>query len=240
MKVLLITLLLVGTAFSAVVQQQQTMGEGPACPIADPLEFEAGNINITLLPVLEIDVGSTQGGGVALGLSTLKYSYTLNLILLTINFNAQVSASVSGGAYAATGVIDATPFSNAVIPSGIFAGAGAYEGAIVGGNAEGSASIFVNLITSKITISRLVLSVVTFDSLSVNLEGFTSNGAVVDFAAWSASIKENFDAEFVTVGADFVEKVRTEVINPLLKEYTLEDFLDLIGENTTPGPCDAY
>jgi len=237
MKVILITLLLVGTAFSAVVQQ--TRGSGPACPIDDPLEIEAGNINTTAItPIFELDVGSYQNGAVATGLTTLYYEYTINLLTLSLTFNAGLSASIKGDEYSATGFIDASPFSANVVPSGPLAGAGSFEGSIAGGVAEGSATVFVNLITGKVTLSKLAITKLVFDSISANIGGLEIDGVAIDFAAWNASIKENFDTEFAAVGADFVERVRTQVINVLLKEYSLADFLDLIGEGSTPAPCD--
>jgi hypothetical protein len=155
-------------------------------------------------------------GGVAVGLSSLAYKYTINYLTLQVNFEATVTASVSGSAYAATGLLDASPFPEDVIPKGAFAGAGAYSGAIVGGSAKGSVNIFVNVIGNKVSLYDLKIDSLVFASLEMNLEGFTFDGELFDWAAWNAVNKEKFDAAFPVHKEAFLLIVQRDVINPLI------------------------
>jgi len=158
-------------------------------------------------------------GGVALGLDTLYYHFTINYILLTVKFDASIErASVSGESYDATGSFDLAPFSSDIFPSGKFVGTGLYAAEIVKLSAEGSATILVNLISNRISLSKLSLTKVEFESLSLDLGTFKSgeDETQVDFKTWSANIKPNWDKEFDSVGDEFVQRVRKEVINPFL------------------------
>jgi len=239
MKVLLLTLALVAGSLAAVVLDQKTLGSGPACPLDDPLFIEPGDINVTVLPIFELDVGSTQGGGVAIGLTTVFYEYTINYLTLTVSFSAGVSASIDLDAYDVSGIIDATPFSEKIAPSGPYTGSGTLKGSIGGGFIAGSVTIFVNIFSNKISISKLVIDEFKFDSLTLDLENFKSNDVPYDWAEWNANINENFATEYPEHGAEFFEIVRVDALNPLLAEFTLQDLWDIIGEGSTPAPCDA-
>jgi hypothetical protein len=237
MKVILVTLLLVGAAFAAVVQQN-TFGAGPACPIDDPLTVEEGNINVTVTkPILELFVGSYQNGGVANGLSSLYYEYTINLITMGFTVTAGLSADIKGDKYNAEGMVDATPFSDAVVPSGPLSGSGSYYGAIKDGYVAASGTILVNLISNRISLSKLEISEISFTSLEANAGDLTIGDKKIDWVDWNANIKENFDAEWATKGGDFTEIVRKEVVNTYLGQFTLAEFLEMIGETGTPAPC---
>lgn len=61
MKSFIVLLAALAVATASPLAQQGTYGEGPACPIDDPLPIEPSNINVTLPPFLVIDEGSTQG-----------------------------------------------------------------------------------------------------------------------------------------------------------------------------------
>jgi len=239
---LFVVLLCIGFAYSGTVKQ--TLGEGPSCPIDDPLQVEAGNINITLgeldgdTLILHIKKGSKHGGAVATGLSGLSYEYKLNLITLTITAKAKIpnEVCIKGDSYSADGSADVTPFSKSIFPSGDFKGTGKFQACASNFAVEGSARIFVNLITGKISLSKLELKHFSFDKVSVNLEGFTADGTTIDWADWSENFKTRFDSEFAQVGDQFIERVR-KTANFHLKELTLQDLIDIIEGGDKPEPC---
>jgi len=240
---LFVVFLCIGFAYSATVKKE-TLGEGPNCPIDDPLKVEAGSLNITLgelggnTLILNIKQGSKHGGAVATGLKGLSYKYKLNLLTLTITFEAVIGNEVciKGDSYTAEGSVDVRPFSKNIFPSGDFNGAGKFDACATNFAIQGSARIFVNLITQKISVSKLELKKFTFDKVSVNLEGFSAAGTTIDWADWSSNFKTRFDTEFAQVGLQFNERVRLAV-NYHLKELTLEDLIDLIGDGDKPEPC---
>lgn len=143
------------------------------------------------------------------GLSTLHYKVDINAILLTATFDVTI-AKVSGTAtYKADGYIDARPFSQGTIPSGNFTGSGA--GAVSATNVKlhGSASLWVNVIGNKVTITILNLSTISFDSISVDLgSDFIIAGSPVDWAALSAGLKANFDREFAANKQEIQRRIR--------------------------------
>jgi len=211
--------------------------EGPACPIDDPLTVEAGPMVVALPPLFVMDEGSSQDGGVATGLSTLYYSYTINLLTLKIDFLVTIDrACISGGPYRATGSIDATPFRQETIPSGPFSGTGQYEGCVANFRIEGSATLLVNLINNRLTIRLLSIPVFSFTSLNANIEGLTVAGQQIDWNTWNANIKQNFDNDLNQYRTQIVEKVRLSV-NEEMKKYTLAEFLELIGGGGGGEPC---
>jgi len=216
----------------------EALEEGPACPIADPLDVEAGPIELNLPPLVVIAEGSVQDGGIATGLSTLWYKYTINLLTLKIDFEVTIErACISGDRYSATGSIDATPFRQETIPSGPFSGTGSYQACVENFRIVGSATLLVNLISNRLTIRLLTIPTFTFSSLSVNLAGFTAGGELINWATWNANIKQNFDQDLEQFRAQIVEKVRLSA-NEVMKQYTLQEFLDLIGSGNPPEPCD--
>jgi len=230
----------VGAAFVAANPGTMEVVSGPECTLANPLEIVAGNINLTLTPIVLIAEGSIQLGGVATGLDTLWYSYELSLITLSGSFEAGITGEAcgSGDSYEATGTIDASPFSEAVVPSGPFSGKGSYHGCIRAGYVKGEATIFVNIITNRVSLSRLVISEITFEHIEAELTGFTIAGRETDWAAWNAGVKAAFEAEWPVVGTEFVNIARVAVNENFLWKYTLSEFLELIGgDGSTKGTC---
>jgi len=238
MKSFILLLAAFAVAIASPLGQQGTFGEGPACPIDDPLTIEPGNINVTLPPFLVIDEGSTQGGGVATGLSTLFYSYTINLLTLRIDFQLSITgtACARGDDYEATGTIDAVPFRPVTIPSGPFQGSGAWEGCVSEFSVRGYAVLLVNLITNRLSIRTLSITTLSFSSLSANASQLVVGGNQIDWVVWNRDIKSNFDEDWSTHRLEITEKARLSA-NQELRKYTLQDFLDLIGEGTSPAPC---
>jgi len=238
MKVLLVTLLFAGAAFAAVIQGN-TLGEGPRCPIADPLTVDAGAINVSITaPIFEIFEGSRHEGGVANGLGNgLYYSYTINVLTLSFDVSATITADIAGEAYNAEGTIDASPFTAAVVPSGPMSGAGAYSGEIVDGKIEATGSILVDLISNKISLWAMEITEISFTKLAAFAGGLVIGDVTIDFEDWNANIKANFDAEWQIHGKDFTDRVRKEVLNTYLGQYTLAEFLEIIGETGTAAPC---
>jgi len=77
MKVVFITLLVVAGAFARSAVQDSIFAEGPACPIADPLESPGPSaINVTLNPLFQLREGCERGDLVATGLSTFTTTLT--------------------------------------------------------------------------------------------------------------------------------------------------------------------
>jgi len=235
MKVILV---LLGLAVAVLGNPVGTLEEGPACPIADPLIVEPGTIELSLPPMVVIDEGSWQNGGIATGLSTLYYKYTINILTLRIDFEVTIDrAAISGSEYTATGVIDARPFRQETIPSGPFTGRGSYEAAVTVFRIEGHAILLVNLITNRLTIRVLQVRDFSFATISANIQGLTVAGEQVNWATWNANIKANFEADWATHNLAIVEQVRLSV-NEEMKKYTLAEFLELIGGGGgEPEPC---
>jgi hypothetical protein len=219
----------------------EPLEEGPACPIADPLDVPAGGINVTLPPFLVIDEGSVHSGGIATGLSTLYYKYTINLLTLKIDFEVTIdTACISGDQYSATGVIDAAPFRQETIPSGPLTGSGSYQACVADFHIIGDATLLVNLITNRLTIRILNIPTFIFSSLSANIAGLNVGGELINWTQWNANIKQNFDQDLANHRTAIVEKVRLS-INEEMRKYTLAEFLDLIGGGGgEPEPCDRH
>jgi hypothetical protein len=235
MKVLLITLLVVAGAFArSAVQQSAINAEGPACPIDDPIRVEQGAINITVDPVLNLEVGSEVVNLIAEGLSTLRYKIDLNIILLTATFEVTIPKVSGNATYSASGYLDARPFRQETVPSGNLTGSGLGKVDATGIKARGSVSIFLNL-QGKVQLSRLVLAEVSFDSLAVDLgTTFNIGGGAVDWAELNRNIKANFDRDLSENKNAIQEKLR-EAANGILKKFTLQDLIDLIGGGDDGG-----
>lgn len=172
------------------------------------------------------------------GLSTFQYEYTINLIQLTAEFTITLTTFDLTSTYTAEGYVDARPLSQSCIPSGNFTGTGPVAITAAGLVVSGSATIFVNLITDRISIRLLSIPNLVFDSLTADLgPEFIIGGAPVDWAQFSSNIKSCVDTEFPANRDDVVEKFRL-AINELIADFTLQDFLDLIGggDSTCPPP----
>ncbi|OXA56718.1 uncharacterized protein LOC110847289 [Folsomia candida] len=237
MKVIAVALLLVAGAFANSIKQ--TRETGPPCPIADPLIDEPSDqLNFTLNPIAQIIVGGSHGLTTINGLSTFQYEYTINLIQLTAEFTITLTTFDLTSTYTAEGYVDARPLSQSCIPSGNFTGTGPVAITAAGLVVSGSATIFVNLITDRISIRLLSIPNLVFDSLTADLgPEFIIGGAPVDWAQFSSNIKSCVDTEFPANRDDVVEKFRL-AINELIADFTLQDFLDLIGggDSTCPPP----
>ncbi|CAL8109730.1 unnamed protein product [Orchesella dallaii] len=241
MKVLFVALLFVAGTFARVaVQEQQIQAEGPACPIDDPLERPGpDSINVTLDPIAKLLEGSIRGDIVATGLSTLHYNVDINALLLTATFEltlAQVDVTTT---YEATGYVDARPLAAETVPQGNFTGSGNARIQASGLKVQGSASLFVNIIGNKVTVSRLVLNTVEFTTLRLDLGAqFLIGGSPVDWTTWSDNIKANFDRDFAANKNAVVDKVRLAA-NNIVGQYTLAELIDLISGGGDGGePCE--
>jgi len=242
MKVLFVTALLVAGAFArSAVQQETIQAEGPRCPIDDPLNSPGpGNLNVTLDPLAKIDEGSTRGNIIAVGLSTLAYKVDINALLLTASFELSISTvNATADSYSATGYLDARPIREETIPSGNFTGSGAGRVGGTNGKVSGSASLFINIIGNKVTVSRLVLNTVSFDSINIDLgASFRIGGKAVDWAQLSANLKANFDQDFNANKNAITDKVRLAA-NNIISQYTLLELIDLIGDGGgDQEPCE--
>jgi len=229
MKVIAVVLLLVAGA-CAKAAVKSTRAEGPACPAEDPLiRLEVGPLNITLNPIAQIDQGGERSDVNVVGLSTFGYTYEINLIALTATFQIRVANLNLRSEYVATGYLDARPFSQGCIPSGNFTGAGTALVTASGINAEGSATLFVNLIDNKLSVRLLSVSAFSFTTLTVDLgPDYMIGGETVNWPQFNAGLKACVDSEFAANNAAIVEKIRLTV-NGAIADLTLQDFLDLIG-----------
>jgi len=243
MKVLFVALCLVAGAFARVaVQEQEIKAEGPACPIDDPLERPGpGPLNVTLDPIAKLLEGASRGDIVATGLSTLHYSVDINALLLTASFELQLATVDVTTTYEASGYVDARPLSADTVPQGNFTGRGNARIQSTGLNLKGSASLFINIIGNKVTVSRLVLNTVEFTTLRLDLgTEFIIGGQPVNWANWSDNIKQRFDADFAANKNAVVDKVRLAA-NNIVGQFTLAELIDLINNGGGGGggePCE--
>lgn len=245
MKIFIVTLCLVAGALAGpAVQQQQVKAEGPRCPIEDPLE-RAGPlpINVTVNPLAMLLEGSQITDLVANGLSTLTYSVNINALLLTASFEVTIPHTDGYGTFTAEGYLDARPFRQETIPSGNFTGSGL--GKITADNLhiKGSASLFINLIGNRVSVSRLNLQDVSFDSVTVDLgDNLTIGGEKIDWAALNNGLKERFDKDLADNKNAIVEKIR-QAANGIVGKFTLAELIDLIGGGGggggEPEPCET-
>lgn len=227
MKVLLITLLVVAGAFArSAVQQKAIMAEGPECPIDDPLTVDQAAINITVDPLINLEIGSEVVNLIAEGLSTLRYK--IDLVLLTATFEVTIPKITGNATYSAQGYLDARPFRQETIPSGNLTGSGLGKLDATNVKLKGSATLFINL-GGKVQVSRLVIAEASFDSLAVDLgTSFNIGGGAVDWAELNKNIKANFDRDLTENKNAIQEKIR-EAANGILKKFTLQELIDLIG-----------
>jgi len=239
MNAFFVALLFVRAALSATIENPNIQADGPACPIKNPLPIEAGPLNITAGHpddiLVDIKVGSRHEGGVAVGLDKLKYSYTINLITMTVTFemNNPGQVCLDGGKYKANGALDFSPFHEETLPNGIFEGSGSYHACMSNAHISGSVSLKVNLITQEVEVTKINIVDIKSDDVEVDLGHFVVDGTVVDWQVWSANFEERFESEWPTVGAEFLERARAGV-NHVIKGYTLQELIDLIGGGDEP------
>jgi len=242
MNVLFVTLLLVGTALSATIQNPSINAEGPKCPIEPSFPLEAGPINITVGPptdiIISIPIGSGhQDGGIVTGLQDLKYTYNINVIGMTVTFDVKIPGKVcmNGDKYNAAGVSNFEPFSHETLPTGNFVGSGGFQGCATESHIAGSIKLRVNLINQKVSVTQIFIDEITSDAIEANLGQFEVDGKVVDWAEWSAKFKTNFEAEWPTVKTAFLERAKNAA-NVIVEQRTLQEWLDLISEGEDK-PC---
>jgi hypothetical protein len=229
MKVVFITLLVVAGAFArSAVQQNAINAEGPECPIDDPLLVDQANINITVDPLIKLEIGSEVVNLIAEGLSTLRYKIDLNIVLLTATFEVTIPKISGNATYSAEGYLDARPFRQETVPSGNLTGSGLGKLDATNVKLRGSASVFLNL-AGKVQLSRLVIAEASFDSVAVDLgTTFNIGGGAVDWAELNRNLKANFDRDLSDNKNAIQERIR-EAANGILKKYTLQELIDLIG-----------
>lgn len=241
MKVLFVALCLVAGTFARVaVQQQEIKAEGPSCPIDDPLESPGpSNINVTLDPIAKLLEGSIRGDLVATGLSTLRYNIDINALLLTAVFELELATVDVTTTYDVSGYVDARPLSAETVPQGNLTGKGDARIQATGLKLQGSASLFINIIGNKVTVSRLVLNTVQFTTLRLDFgQTLIIGGSPVDWATWSNNIKVNFDRDFAANKNAITDKVRLAA-NNIVGQYTLAELIDLISGGGDGGePCE--
>jgi hypothetical protein len=208
------------------------------------LNAPEGALNVTLHPILEIFQGGSHGPLTVVGLSTLKYVIDINAITLTATFDVTLGSVDLASTYEAEGWIDARPFRQVTLPSGNFTGSGPATLKATNVALKGSATLFINLIGNKVSVRVLNVDTLTFDSLAADLgTGYTIAGGPVDWAAWSATVKDNFRQDFDgALHNEIIEKVRTAA-NVVVGQFTLQELIDLInggGEGgdgcPTPAP----
>jgi hypothetical protein len=249
-KVLLASVLLVAVALASPAGKKGDIisrtfyGFGfhtNACsePTPDPNHIVAGFFNISILPLIELSVGSKHGGMDMAGHSGLVTEVEFNLITLTANVNLQLpSLDIALTLLHMFGSIDVTPFT--CLPSGPFNSPGTEDGTahVKDLQITASATVFVNLITGKVSLSRLTVSVFVFNEVCFNLgPSFTVAENPLDYDDLCANLKARFDVEWADSNKknQLVENVRVAA-NLFLKEYSLQDFIDLITGPTNP-PC---
>jgi len=243
MKVLFVTLLVIAGAFARSAVQDSIFAEGPACPIADPLNSPGPSaINVTLHPLFQLLEGCERGDLVATGLSTLHYNIDINALLLTASFEVTITQVGLDTTYTnAEGYVDARPLGSDTVPAGNFTGSGTAKLTASGVHAKGRGSLWINIIGNKVTLNSLTLEIVNFDTLTLDLGAtLTIGGSPVDWATWSQNIKANFDRDFAANKNEVVDKVRLAA-NNIIGQYTLAELIELIGGGGGGGeePCET-
>lgn len=230
-SITLVLLLAVGAAIAIPSPILKTIRRGVrACDTEDPMVIEPGPIDITVDPFLVIDIDSEQFGAIATGLSGLETEVSYNAILQQISFKVTLPyAHIVGDRYKATGSINAAPIRPVTIPSGPFNGDGKFEASVNDFVIEGKANILVNLITNRVNLRSVTVAQLSFSKVFAELGGFNINGAPMDFDAWNAVFKTNFDADFNTpaIKNEILEKVKI-FGNEILGQYTLAELLAII------------
>ncbi|CAL8114749.1 unnamed protein product [Orchesella dallaii] len=224
----LVTLLCVTIGFTQVVSD--TEGYGPACPVDDPLiSFRPQLFNVTLDPVLEINEGSVYGNLMVLGLSTYGYNFYLDTNLFNLDFNITVDELSAMSSYNASGYLDLRPLSEETVPHGNFTGNGFAHFRLNDVVVTGNGLMFIDIIRNQATFQMLNISSIDFTSIAVDLgETFVIDGKVIDWIAWSANFKSNFDYDF-EVNKSSVNELFYLGLNTILKQYTLVDMLEFIN-----------
>ena len=226
MKTIFVALLLVAVAHA---RSASKFAEGPACPIEDPLTRPGGEFNVTLDPIVVINEGGVRGELNVIGLTSLHYVYDINVITLNVDLELTLgNLDLTMLDVDCSGWIDASPLTSAVFPSGDFVGKGTAKLVASEVSLKLTATLFPNLITNKLSIRLLGVSELVFGSLSVDLgAGFLVDETPVDWAAWSAGIKDAWDTEFAANHDVMVEKARNAA-NNVIGNYTLDELLELI------------
>lgn len=152
---------------------------------------------------------------IAEGLSGLKFEVDVQEILLTARFDVNLTGYFTGNSTVkVAGYLDARPLREITLPSGNVTGGGLAK--ISGRNAriQGSATLFINVITNKVGIFSLNLNVVTFEELMIDLgQGILVNGKAVDWAEINKDLKKNFDEDFKNNKNPIEEKLRVSANN---------------------------
>jgi len=251
MKAFILVALFVGVGLASPTARKQDVisrvfhgidfSQNPLCsePTPDPNQVPAGTWNLILHPILSLDEGSNHGGLDMSGHSGLTTDVQVNIITLTATFDVQLpDLHVLIHGHKVDGYLDLRPLT--CIPSGNFSGEGTGEYiAHVGGlHVAGSATLFINLISNKVSIRLLSVSTFTFDTLCMDLgPNFTIGGSTPDWTALCANVKPEFDAEWANAAIRnaVVEKFRVGA-NVIVGQYTLEELIDLISKPDEP-PC---
>jgi len=228
MKTIFIALLFVAGAFAR--SAGNTKATGPACPLDDPLISESGVLNITLEPILVINDGGVRGELIAVGLTSLNYSYDVNIITLNANVEINLgSIQLTVADYEVEGWVDVSPIREETLPSGSFVGTGKASLNATNVAVKFSAQLFINIIGNKVSVRTLTVQTLSFDSVSLDLgAGYLLDGAPVDWATINANFKANFAQDWATSELAIVEKIRTAA-NVVVGKYTLEELLEIIG-----------
>jgi hypothetical protein len=164
-------------------------------------------------------------------LATLKYHVTINAILLNATFHVHLGLLDLTTDYDCEGWLDARPFRHETVPSGNFSGFGPARVTATNVILSGSAKLFVNLIGNKVSVRKIIVTELTFDSLTVNLGvDFVIGGSHVDWEEWNENFKGNFREDFDGPHHEgILERIRATA-NVIVGRYTLGELIDLIGD----------
>jgi len=211
------------------------------CPTPDPAELPAGPINITVsdtvIDVVRIEVGSVHAGAVAEGHSSVVAEIGYNALTQVISFKVTIPAiQISAVGVDAWGVINSGPFRPVTIPNGPFEAKGPLFASATDVHIEGTVGILVNLITNRVSCRFVTVATFTFGEVTVRDLDFTSSGQKVDWAAWNAVFKANFNADWAAGRTEIQNRIRVPV-NLELQKYTLAELLNLILPKP-PTPCE--
>ncbi|CAL8114751.1 unnamed protein product [Orchesella dallaii] len=164
-----------------------------------------------------------------LGLSTYGYNFYLDTNLFNLDFNITVDELSAMSSYNASGYLDLRPLSEETVPHGNFTGNGFAHFRLNDVVVTGNGLMFIDIIRNQATFQMLNISSIDFTSIAVDLgETFVIDGKVIDWIAWSANFKSNFDYDF-EVNKSSVNELFYLGLNTILKQYTLVDMLEFIN-----------
>jgi hypothetical protein len=167
-------------------------------PTPDPSIIDVNtSLNLTAHPIFRLNPGASHQGGASAGHSTAVVEVEIVVITLTATLHVTIETiELSLNGIVCNGYLDFSPFTS--IPSGNFSTTGSdLTLSVAGVVADGSATLFINLITNKVSIREMEVESIDWTTLCTDFgPNFMIGGSPVDWADLCQSFKPAFMAEF--------------------------------------------